>query len=159
MCIRDSLSSPNGSGRSLAAKRFLVHFEHYFNRERIENQISNSKIGVLIYNNTYRMKSRTQQSQFATWNDQIAKKFHVRTVGGWAPRPCLRHCSMAIMYGPQGENGIWNQDQFFQLLNTERQDAIRHLFLHTTYQKVVNERSWNIFGSGRPWELRRGVID
>jgi len=36
----------------------LVHFKHYFNRERIENQISNSKIGVSIYNRTYRVLHR-----------------------------------------------------------------------------------------------------
>jgi len=39
-----------------AAKRFLVHFKHYYNRKWIENQISNSKIGVWIYNNIYRRK-------------------------------------------------------------------------------------------------------
>ena len=34
---------------SPVAKWFLVYFKHYFNRERIENQILNSKIGVIIY--------------------------------------------------------------------------------------------------------------
>jgi len=29
--------------------------KHYFHRERLEKQISNSKIGVLIYNGTYRV--------------------------------------------------------------------------------------------------------
>ena len=32
----------------------MVHFKHYFHRERIEKLILNSKIGVLIYNRTYR---------------------------------------------------------------------------------------------------------
>ena len=44
-----------GSGESPAAKRFLVHFKHYFHREWIEKQILNSKIGVLIYNKHYRV--------------------------------------------------------------------------------------------------------
>jgi len=33
----ERLNSPSGSEQSLAAKRFWVHFKHYFNRERIEN--------------------------------------------------------------------------------------------------------------------------
>ena len=80
---------------SPASKRFLVLFKHYFNRERIENQISNSKIfdifdifEFLIYNNTYRMKSHTQQSQFATWKDQISSQKNYNWVGGpGPPRP------------------------------------------------------------------------
>ena len=60
--LGERLSSPSGSGWKPAVKRFLVHFKHYFkhfkhyfHRERIDKQILNSKIGVLIYNRTHRV--------------------------------------------------------------------------------------------------------
>jgi len=67
------LSFPSGSGRSPAAKRFLVHFKHYFNRERIEFRNSNSKIGVLIYNIIHRVHHnkvnlRIWNKKFGAWN-------------------------------------------------------------------------------------------
>jgi len=54
-CIRSTVVGPpsnlvdsgerlifsSGPGRNLAAKRFLMQFKHYFNRERIENQFQN----------------------------------------------------------------------------------------------------------------------
>jgi len=43
------------SGGSPAGPVFMVHFKHYFHREWIEKQISNSKIGILIYNRPYRV--------------------------------------------------------------------------------------------------------
>ena len=53
--LEECLIFASGSGRSPAAKRFLVHFKHYFHRKPIEKQILNSNIGGLIYNSTYRV--------------------------------------------------------------------------------------------------------
>ena len=41
---------PAGIALTRSSHCFCFQFKHYFNRERIENQISNSKTGVLIYN-------------------------------------------------------------------------------------------------------------
>ena len=83
---------PSGSGLSLIAKLFLVHFKHYFNRERIENQISNSKIGVLII-----IEHRMQQSQFVKRKDpRKAQKFRARTTGPSPLTTPLQSCICVI---------------------------------------------------------------
>jgi len=81
-----ALKLPSGSGRSPATKRLLVHFKHYFHRERIEKQISNSKIWVLICNRTYRVLHNKVRANLRREKTKfIAKKFHARTIGGISP--------------------------------------------------------------------------
>jgi len=80
----ECLSSPSGFGQSPTAKRFLVHFKHYFNQERIENQISNSQIGVLKFNRTYSVLPNKVNSPI--WNKNLGPVplAQCRTATAWS---------------------------------------------------------------------------
>ena len=84
--LGDRLSFPSQSGRSPAAKRFLVHFKHYFHRERIDKQILNSEIGVLIYNRTHRvLHNKVRANLRREKTNFLARKCRARTIGGIPP--------------------------------------------------------------------------
>jgi len=63
-----------------------VHFKHYLNRERIKNQILNSKIRVLIHNRIYyRMEKpyATESIYDVKRPNFYPKKIRARTIGAY----------------------------------------------------------------------------
>jgi len=83
--LGERLSSPSESGLSPAAKRFLVHFKHYFHQERIEKQLSNSKIRVLIYNRRYRVLHNKVRAILRRKKTKFLAKKNPCTIGGISP--------------------------------------------------------------------------